>query len=95
MPRPILPHDEPAPAFVPGEAPKRYLVARRNELWFITFDGDEYGPYQSEREAMLFAIDAAQKLGDQGQATQVQRVDEDGETQPAWTYSKDGYPPRL
>ena len=59
------------PAFVPGRAHTRYLVVRQEECWFITFNGEEFGPYRSEREAMLFAIDAAQKLGEQGEDTQV------------------------
>ena len=59
---------------VPG-----YLVVRQEDVWFIKFDGEEYGPYQSEREAMLFAIDAAHKLGEQGEETQVLQMDENGE----------------
>ena len=49
----------------------RYFVVRQEDVWFIKFDGEEYGPYQTEREAMLFAIDAANKLGEQGEDTQV------------------------
>jgi hypothetical protein len=44
--------------------------------------------------AMLFAIDAAHKLGEQGAATQVLRVDENGDAGTAWTYGRDPYPPR-
>ena len=60
-------------------------MVRQEDVWFIKFDGEEYGPYQSEREAMLFAIDAAHKLGEQGEDTQVLLVDENGAAQPAWT----------
>ena len=42
---------------------------------------------------MLFAIDAAQKLGENGEETQVLRVDENGDASPAWTYGLDPYPP--
>jgi len=41
----------------------RYLVVRHQNEWVIKFEGEEFGPYKSQGEAMLFAIDAAQKLG--------------------------------
>ena len=53
-------------------------MVRQEDVWFIKFDGEEYGPYQSEREAMLFAVDAAHKLGEQGEETQVLQMDENG-----------------
>ena len=59
----------------------------------IKFDGEEYGP-QSEREARLFAVDAAYKLGEQGEATEVRLMDENGEAQLIWTHWTDPYPPR-
>ncbi len=93
-PHPHPHHDTPAPAFVPEGPYTRYLVVRQQEVWFIKFDGEEYGPYNSEREAMLFAIDAAQQLGQQGEDTQVSVMDEKGEAQPAWTFGRDPYPPR-
>ena len=43
----------------------------------------------------LFAVDAAQKLGANGDDTEVCRVDEHGDVQPAWSYGLDPYPPRL
>jgi hypothetical protein len=95
MTRPRLNDDTLAPAFVPDQPRTRYLVARQDDAWFIKFDGEEFGPYNSEREALLFAIDAAQKFGDQGEDTEVLRLDESGEPQPAWTYRQDPYPPRL
>ena len=95
MPRPLIRDQAPASAVVPGVARTRYIVVRQEDVWFIKFDGEEFGPYQSEREAMLFAIDAAQKLGEQGEETQVLRLEEDGEIRPAWTYGIDAYPPRL
>lgn len=94
MPRPTLHQDTLAPAFIPGHPHTRYLVVRQNDVWFIKFEGDEYGPYQSEREALLFAIDAAHTLAEQGEATQVQLIDESGDAQPVWTSGQDAYPPR-
>src|SRR5215467_11419783 len=94
MPRPQLHDDTLAPAFASGRPRTRYLVVRQDDVWFIKFDGEEYGPYNSEREAMLFAVDAAHKLGEQGEETQVLRLEEDGELRPAWTYGLDAYPPK-
>ncbi len=72
-----------------------YWLERQEDVWFIRFDGTEYGPYKSEREAMLFAVDAANKLGEQGEETQVVVMDETGDARPAWTFGHDPYPPRL
>lgn len=80
-------------AVVLGASRTRYLVMRQEDFWFITFRGEEFGPYHSAREAMLFAIDAAYKLGENGTETQVLRVDENGEATPAWTHGLDPYPP--
>src|SRR5262249_6858855 len=76
MPRP-RPHDATlATAFLSGQQrTRRYFVVRRQDVWFIRFDGEEFGPYETEREAMLFAIDAAHKLGAQGEATEVLLMD--------------------
>src|SRR5258707_15468011 len=95
MPRPLIRDQAPASAVVPGVARTRYIVVRQEDVWFIKFDGEEYGPYQSEREAMLFAIEAAHKLGEQGEDTQVLQVQESGEARPAWTHGLDAYPPNL
>ncbi len=72
-----------------------YRVVRQEDVWFIKFEGEEYGPYQSEREALLFAIEAANKLGEQGDRTQVLVMDENGAMQPYWTYGRDPFPPKL
>src|SRR6476660_9558811 len=78
MPRPQIRDDARVAAFVLGASRTRYLVMRQEDVWFITFNGEEFGPYRSEREAMLFATDAAHKLGELGEDTQVFRVDENG-----------------
>jgi hypothetical protein len=94
MSRPHLHDDTLAPAFLPGSPYTRYLVVCQEDVWFIKFDGEEYGPYQTEQQAMLFAIDAAHKLSEQGERTQVLRMDENGEPLFAWTCGHDPYPPR-
>ena len=44
----------------------------------IKFGDDEYGPYKTQDEAMLFAIDAAQKLGEYGESAEVCLMGENG-----------------
>ena len=95
MPRPRPHEDTVTPAFVPGGQRTRYLVARREDVWLIDYGDEAFGPYNTDREALLFAIDAAQKLGEQGEPTVVLLVDELGVARPIWTYGKDPYPPRL
>jgi hypothetical protein len=72
----------------------RYIVLRRGDAWFIIFTGKEFGPYKSEREAKLFAIDAAYKLAEQGEESEVLVVDEGGAPSPVWIGGRDPYPPR-
>ncbi len=72
---------------------KRYVVVRREDVWFIVFAGEEFGPYKTMREAKLFAIDAAYKLGEQGAETEVLVSDETGVAAPVWVYGQHPYPP--
>jgi hypothetical protein len=91
MPRPQL-QDETLPLpVVPGQPRTRYVVVLQGDLWFIKFDDEEYGPYQTDREALLFAIDAAQNLGEQGEETQVLLVGENGKAMAVWTYGQHPY----
>lgn len=84
----------PAHAPVQPRLRKRYEVARQQDVWFITFAGKKFGPYKTEREAKLFAIDAAYKLGEQGEETEVLVKDEAGVVAPVWVYGQHAYPPR-
>ena len=70
-----------------------YQVRPRGDGWVIVYDGDEYGPYQSRHEAMLCAVDAAHRLGEQGRNTAVRLVDATGRPVAAWTHGEDAYPP--
>jgi hypothetical protein len=71
-----------------------YVLVLREDCWFIAFAGEEFGPYKDEREARLFAIDAAHKLGENGHDTQVLVSDGIGGTLPIWTHGFDPYPMR-
>jgi hypothetical protein len=94
MPRP-LETNAPIAAILRTEPRRPYFVLRHQDRWFIAFGDEEFGPYQSEREALLFAIDAAHGLGEKGEETQVLALDERGSTQPVWTHGIDSYPPGL
>lgn len=94
MPRTQIRDQERAPAFLQMMPRKRYLVARQQDAWCIMFNGEEFGPYRSEREARLFAVDAAHELGEHGEATEVMLADAAGGIVPVWIHGQDPYPPR-
>ncbi len=73
----------------------RYFIVRHQDSWVIKFDDEEYGPYKTQAEAMLFAIDAAQLLGQHGDSAEVCLMGENGHFRPEWTYGRDAYPPSL
>jgi hypothetical protein len=95
MARPQIRDDARVAAFVLGASRTRYLVMRQEDVWFITFNGEDFGPYKTEREAKLFAIDAAFKLGEKGEESEVLVADETGTIAPVWVYGQHPYPPRA
>jgi hypothetical protein len=48
-----------------------------HDVWIIKFEDDVYGPYAIRDEAVVFAIDAAQKLGIRGECAHVCVADDD------------------
>jgi hypothetical protein len=73
----------------------RYFIVQENESWHIRFRDGDFGPYRTRQEAMMFAVDAAQQLGKQGEAAEVCLMGENGQFRPEWTFGHDAYPPRL
>jgi hypothetical protein len=75
-------------------APDRveYIVRPSEDAWLIEHAGDRYGPYKDSREAMLFAIDAARKLGALGKNTCVKMTDQAGHPLTTWNYGIDRNP---
>jgi hypothetical protein len=67
----------------------RYVVREGDGGWFIEFSGDSFGPYKDAFEAMMQAIDAAQKLGERGGLTQVQLLGARGKVRQVWNYGTD------
>jgi hypothetical protein len=54
MARPQLRDQTSAQPVFSGQPRKLYWVERQEDVWFIRFDGADYGPYKSDREALLF-----------------------------------------
>ena len=74
----------------------RYFIVQTDDGWVIRFAGGDFGPYQTRQEAMLFAVDAAQRLGEEkGENAEVCLLGENGHFHPEWTFGRDTYPPRL
>jgi hypothetical protein len=73
----------------------RYFIVRNQDAWMIKYDDEEFGPYSTQKEATLFAIEAAQKLGAYGSDAQVCLMGENGHFRPEWTYGQDAYPPPM
>ncbi len=67
----------------------RYFIVQRDDQWTIKFNDEEYGPYRSKDEAMLFAVEAAQKLGAYGDNAEVVLMGEDGHFHTEWSYSRE------
>ncbi len=73
----------------------RYFIVQRDDGWVIRFGDKDFGPYRTRKEALLFAVDAAQKLGEIGENAEVCMLGENGHFRPEWTFGRDAYPPRL
>ena len=67
-------------------SPTRYfLVQQEDSSWMIKFDDEEFGPYKSKSEAMLFAVEAARKLAQRGTETEVCLMGENGFFHAEWS----------
>ena len=66
----------------------QYLVVPAKDRWLIRFEGEDFGPYKTRSEAILFAVDAAQKLGEHGKSSQVCVRGEDGRFYQEWTFGR-------
>jgi len=73
----------------------RYFIVPSRDEWMIQYGDQEYGPYKSQNEALLFAIDAAQGLGEHGETAEVCLMGENGHFRPEWVSGRDAYPPRI
>jgi hypothetical protein len=68
----------------------QYFVVLHDSQWKISFQGQHYGPYRTQREAIRVAVDAAYKA--KGDA-QVLVQGQDNKFRTEWSYGNDPYPP--
>jgi hypothetical protein len=64
----------------------RYFIVHdpiRDE-WLIKYGDEEYGPYKTQNEAMVFAVDAAQQLDAHGKSAEVCLMGENGHFHVEW-----------
>lgn len=67
----------------------QYIVILKNGQWKVSFGGKHFGPYQSQRHAISYAVDAANIA--EGSA-QVLVQGPDSRSRVKWTYGRDPYP---
>jgi len=72
----------------------RYFILNRDGQWKIKYRKELFGPYRSESEALLFAIDAAHGVGKRIGGAQVLVERGKYNFRPKWTYGQSPYPPR-
>lgn len=70
----------------------RYFILQGDGCWMIKFRGEIFGPYRTRDEALLFAIDAAQKLGKREHEASVLVEDMKDHFITRWSY---GEPPQV
>jgi len=66
-------------------SPTRYFLVQHEDEWMIKFADEEFGPYKSKSEAMLFAVEAARKLAERGADTEVCLMGENGFFHAEWS----------
>jgi len=60
----------------------------------IVLNGEDFGPYETQRTAIRAAVDAAHECGKQGIDAQVLVQGTDSKFRTEWTYGHDPYPPK-
>lgn len=67
----------------------RYFIVQDRNQWLIKFNDEEYGPYQTQAEATLFAVEAARKLSDRGEDAAVYLMGDNGRMRRQWAPGQD------
>ena len=52
----------------------RYYIVRHDTIWLIKFEDEQYGPYETQDEALRLASDAAAQLERHGESVEVHLV---------------------
>jgi hypothetical protein len=68
-----------------------YSVILHHGAWMVKLGDMHFGPYKTQKAAILAAIDAAQAADSKGAHVRVQGTDNKFRTE--WTYGHDPYPP--
>jgi hypothetical protein len=63
-----------------------YFVIRHERQWKISFDGEQYGPYTTQKDAIRAAVDAARRAGQIGNDAQVMVQGVNNKFRAAWTH---------
>ena len=71
----------------------RYFIVHDpiQDEWHIKYENEEYGPYKTQDEAMVFAIDAARNLGAYGENAEVCLMGENGHFHTEWVAGGDNH----
>ena len=69
----------------------RYFIVHNQiqDDWHIKYENEEYGPYKTQDEAMIFAIDAARNLGAYGENAEVCLMGENGHFHAEWVAGRE------
>lgn len=71
----------------------RYYVVLHQGEWKISYNEKHYGPYNTQKQAIRVAVDAAHQSGLQGVDSQVLVQGVNNQWRAEWTYGNDPYPP--
>ena len=72
----------------------QYFVVLHQNQWKVKYDGEHYGPYDTQKAAIRAAVDAAHKSGKNGHDAQVLIQGQNNLFRTEWTYGNDPYPPK-
>jgi len=69
----------------------RYFIVHDalQDAWFIRYGQENFGPYKTHDEAKLFAVDAAEKLGETGESAEICLMGDDGHFHTEWLSGRD------
>jgi hypothetical protein len=72
----------------------QYFVVLHQGEWKISLNGQHYGPYRTQADAIRAAVDAAHSTGSKGGDAQVLIQGQNNQFRTEWTYGNDPYSPR-
>lgn len=72
----------------------QYFVVLHEGQWKISFKGEHYGPFTTQKDAIDAAVGAAHTSGQGGHDAQVLVQGVNNQFRTEWTYGHDPYPPR-